>query len=174
MNVVAATTVPVDESVDYGELANVPIYQLARRWKEDNLRFLMQSPLTAILSLKLYFEHNLTDDWHRRAGEFLLGDLAFYFRLSDLRPKNDEWGALIGSLPHGTEAFWQNWFRHQVLLLLDIDEDLLKALYYEYGRHRKKGNLLRLEDLFSAYRELSKQGRFGLADYEKVANYFGD
>lgn len=167
---------PINDSLDYGEdyveLENVPFYQLARRWKDDNLKFLLQSPLTSIFLLKLHFEKNFSEDWQRQAGEFLLKELAFYFKLSELRPTNEQWVDLIKSLPRGNEIFWQGWLRHQALILLDIDEELLKALYYEYGRHRKKGIFLTIDDLVNAYRELSKQGRFVLADYKKVVDYF--
>jgi hypothetical protein len=161
-----------DDFVDYGELENVPLYQLAQQWKDENLQFLIQSPLTAILSLKLHFDQIPGDAWHQEVSTFLINELSFYFRLSAVRPSMEKWENLINSLPRGNAQVWQSWLRRQIVLLLELDEELLKAVYYYYARYRKKGENLVIADLLSAYHELSQQGRFVLDDFQKVAQYF--
>lgn len=163
---------PPDDFIDYGDLENIPFYQLAQQWKDANLKSLMQSPLTAVLNLKIHFDQVFDDNWRRQAGEFLLNELAFYLRLSVLRPKAEQWENLIDSLPRGNEQVWQNWLRRQMVLLLEIDEELLKAVYYYYARYRKKGYNFEMADLVSAYNNLSTQGGFVLDDFKKVAEYF--
>lgn len=158
--------------VAFKELENIPFYQLARQWKDDNLQFLVQSPLMAILSLKMYFDRVLDDDWCHQAGDFLLAELGFYFQLSAVRPKNEKWRDLIDSLPRGNSAVWQEWLRRQSLELLEIDEELLKTIYYYFAHFKKKGCRLDSADLLVAYRELSSQGRFSLNDFKPVADYF--
>ncbi|HPL93317.1 MAG TPA: hypothetical protein PLB38_03485 [bacterium] len=172
MSGAAATIMPIDDFVDYGEDGNIPIYQLARQWQDDDLQALVHSPLTAIFSLKLHFEQVLSDDWQRRAGDFLLAELPFYLRLSDFRPENEQWSELLNALPRGSEALWQGWLRRQMMVLLEIDEELLKAVYYHFSLFRKKGCLLNSGDLLNAYRDLSRNGRFNLSDFNKVAEYF--
>jgi len=172
MSGATATIMPIDEFVDYGEVGNIPFYQLARQWEDDDLQAFAQSPLTAIFSLKLHFEQVLVDDWQRHAGDFLLAELPFYLQLSDARPENERLSELIGSLPHGNESLWQGWLRRQLMLLLEIDEELLKSVYYHFSLFRKKGCLLNISDLLRAYRDLSVQGRFSSNDFNRVSEYF--
>ena len=103
---------------------------------------------------------------------FLLAELPFYLRLSDFRPENEQWSELLNALPRGSEALWQSWLRRQMMVLLEIDEELLKAVYYHFSLFRKKGCLLNIPDLLKAYRDLSVQGRFSTNDFNRVSEYF--
>ncbi len=165
------TTVGELEQVDYGDLEYLPIFQLAQQSSELGIMDLLDSPLFALIELKNYFDR-LSDDTLSKYQKFLFDELSFYLRLSSLRPRPEQWENLLRSLPHGTEPLWQSWLRRQIILLLEIDEDLLKAVYYYYARYIKQGYPLRINHLLEVYDDLQAQGRFELSDFRKVVEAF--
>lgn len=161
------------DSVDYGEIEYLPLFQLAHKSSGAGIRDLLDSPLFALIELKNYFDR-LGDDSLLKYQKFLFDELSFYLRLSALRPSAEQWENLLRSLPHGNEQLWQSWLRRQIILILEIDEDLLKAVYYYYARYLKRGYPLRINHLLGVYNDLHEQGRFALADFRKVVERFDD
>jgi hypothetical protein len=165
------TQVAAMAQVDYGEIEYLPLFQLAHKSQGEEILEMMESPLFVMIELKNYFDR-LADDSLSKYQKFLFNELSFYLQLSALRPRPEQWENLLRSLPKGTDSLWQSWLRRQIILLLEIDEDLLKAVYYYYARYLKRGYPLTIRHLLAVYGDLQAQGHFVLSDFRKVVERF--